>query len=132
MRYYRIKGCRSNYKSHAQKLSADLGEFFKIPFIKPVIKREVSFSNGLRSDAVILLIQQDKGLCIILEVCNTEMDSYFQSKVNELRRNRELILSELTQLLGYPIQHFILAVEGKRIEGVWELSKLIQILREVV
>ncbi|MBI4766898.1 MAG: hypothetical protein HY787_20295 [Deltaproteobacteria bacterium] len=128
--FYRVKGSRSDYKEHARKVSECLAELWKLPGIRPLIKKESPFSNGLRPDAVILLIQQDKGLCILLEVANTETDEYLQAKINELKRNQELIKTELTQLLGYKVPDFILAVKGKEIKGVMPFKTLIQTLKE--
>lgn len=126
--FYRVKGSRSEYKDHARKLSECIGEFFKIKKIKVIAKREIPLSNGLRADAVILLIKDIKGLCAVLEVCRKEADQYFQAKLNEWERFNAH--DELARLFGYEIPHYILTVEGKEVKGIIRFQDLIQILKE--
>jgi hypothetical protein len=52
-----------------------------------------------------LIIKDNRGLCLILEVCNTEPEQYFQSKVN-VWNNWPGSLEYLSQLFKYKIPHF--------------------------
>jgi hypothetical protein len=124
--FYRSLNCRSEFSEHSRKVSQCITELYKLPY-QLSIKREFSFSNGLRSDAVIVLTQQDSAACVILEVCNTETDSYFSAKVRELKRNSELIKKELSQYFQYEIPSFTIVAEGK--SGVMSFQQLLTILR---
>ena len=79
--FYRVPGCKSEFKEHAQLITKTLAEVLKLP-ITSIIHREVVIPEvGLRSDAIVLLTKDNQGLCLILEVMNHEPPEYLQMKL---------------------------------------------------
>jgi len=109
--FYRALDCKSEFSAHSRLLTQALAQILKTPY-NPVIYREHTFTNGLRSDAVILLKNNTKACCFILEVCHTETYEYLKGKYDEWLR-WEGSKNALTQLFGYKIPHFGFVVEGK-------------------
>jgi hypothetical protein len=122
--FYRIPGCKSEYADHARLLTASLVKILTLPH-HAIIHREYTFPNGLRSDAVVLLKKENKGICFILEVCHTETHEYLEGKKNEWLRS-VTAKDELSNLFGYRVRSFGFVVEGKEVGWAVPLNTLIQ------
>jgi len=122
--FYRVPGCKSEYSDHSKLLTQSLSKILQIPY-NPTIYREHTFENGLRSDAVVLLKNGDKGLCFIFEICHTETYSYLKSKHDEWVRWSGAKRA-LTQLFGVKIPHFGFIVEGKEVGFATPLKEVLK------
>jgi hypothetical protein len=61
--YYRIKGCESEYKPHARKLTESLIDILKLNFQTKIFREHSIEEKGLRPDAIVFLTHDGKGLC---------------------------------------------------------------------
>jgi hypothetical protein len=103
--FYRIPGCKSEYKEHAHLITKALAEVLKLPATS-IIHREITIpAVGLRPDAIVLITKNNQGLCLILEVCNNETPEYLQSKIN-VWNNWPESTHFLSNLLNYRIPHY--------------------------
>lgn len=127
--FYRVPGCKSEFKPHRKKLSYTVAHFFKIPSIQPIVKCEQSFPVGLIADCCFLLIKNDVARCGILEVVNYEKRPYLQSKINEWRNWKDA-LTALSELFNYKIPHFDIVTAGIEHEGTFEFSRYIDEVRQ--
>ena len=103
--FYRVPDCKSEYKEHSQLITKALAEVLKLE-VQSTIFREITIPEvGLRPDAICLLIKDNRGLCLILEVCNNETPEYLQSKIN-VWDNWQGATEYLSNLFGYKIPHY--------------------------
>jgi len=103
--YYRTLDCQSEYKEHSRLITKALAEVLKLE-VQSTIFREIAIPEvGLRPDAICLLTKDDRGYCLILEVCNNETPEYLQSKINTWSNWQEDTLY-LSKLFGYKIPHY--------------------------
>ena len=121
--FYRTLDCKSEYKDHARLLTASLAEILKTPY-NPIIYREHTFPNGLRSDAVVLLKNKGKALCFILEVCHTETHDYLKGKHDEWLRQG--ISKTLSELFGFKIPFAAFCVQGKEVSWATPLKEVLK------
>ena len=79
---FRVPGCRSEWKEHAQLTTHALAEIL-IKYPESIIYREPFIQEvSLRPDAICLLKNGNQGRCIILEITNHETQLYFDQKVH--------------------------------------------------
>jgi hypothetical protein len=111
--FYAVKGYRGEYKDHDKAVTHCIKDLIltKLPIS---IRREVSFTLGIRSDVVGIIGKNNKGTAFWLEVCDTETDAYFSQKVTALKNNRPVIIKALTELFATNIPDFTLVVHGKQ------------------
>jgi hypothetical protein len=103
--FYRTLDCKSNYDTHAKKLTQDLASLLK-KFPDSIIYREHTIEAvGLRPDAIILVREGGGGLCAIYECVKTERPEYLEKKKNAWA-SWEGALPYLTKLFGYQIPTF--------------------------
>ncbi len=102
--YYRTLDCRSQYKEHARLITKALAEILKLP-VTSHIQREIATPIGLRPDAIVLLTRHNQGLCLILEVCNTETEAYLEQKINSWNNWPEAT-QFLSNLFTHKIPHY--------------------------
>jgi hypothetical protein len=109
--YYRIIGCKSEYKEHSRLLTKAIAEIHKLNFEAKVYREKTFSSIGLRPDAVVLLTKNNQHLCFILEVCNNEFPEFLQQKVNAWRQC-DGALDLLSKLFETWIKAFDIVVAG--------------------
>lgn len=102
--FYRTLDCKSEYKEHAQLITKSLAEVLKLP-VDSIIQREITTPVGLRPDAIVLLIRNNQGHCLILEVINNETEAYLQQKINTWHNWPEAT-TFLSNLFRYQIPHY--------------------------
>jgi hypothetical protein len=104
--FYRIPGCKSEYKDHAKLLTKQLAEILKA-YPESIIHREHDLTKecGLRPDAICLATKDDHGFCFILEVLVSETETYFESKINTWA-GWSGATEYLSKLFGYRIPNF--------------------------
>lgn len=109
--YFRLLGCKSEYKEHAQLLTKALAEILKPNYLTIILREPTLDEIGLRPDAIVFLTKEDKGLCFILEVCNNEFPEYLTQKVNAWR-GWDGAAEKLSELFGEDIKEFDIVVAG--------------------
>jgi hypothetical protein len=129
--YYRIIGCQSEYKEHAQLLTKALAKILKLNF-ESKIYREVTLKEiGLRPDALVLLTRDNKAVCCVIEVCNNEFPEFLTQKVNALK-NWDGALQTMSLLFETTIKKFDIVVSGNiTAEGIFEFNQYLENLEEV-
>ncbi|MHC1743943.1 MAG: hypothetical protein AB9873_13045 [Syntrophobacteraceae bacterium] len=101
--FFRLVGCRSDYKEHAQLLTQYLANIIKS--YQCVIYREHEVKPiSLRSDAIVLLIKENKGRCLVVEVVNQETQQYLNQKREAWKWDGAT--EYLSGLFGYRIPYF--------------------------
>lgn len=112
-KFYATKNYRGSYKDHDKAVTHCIKDLIltKLPIS---IRREVSFTLGIRSDVVGIIGKNNKGTAFWLEVCDTETDAYFDQKATALKNNRPVIIKALTELFATNIPDFTLIVYGKQ------------------
>lgn len=128
--YFRLHGCRSEYKEHSVLLTKALAEILK-PNYQTMILREPTLDEiGLRPDAIIFLTKEDKGLCFILEVCNNEFPSFLAQKVNAWKV-WDGASKKLSELFGEDIKEFDIVVSGDiEAEGTFNFNAYMEAINE--
>jgi hypothetical protein len=122
--FYRVIGCKSEYKEHAQLITKALAEILKLE-VQSTIFREITIPEvGLRPDAICLITKDNQGYCMILEVMNNETPEYLQSKIN-VWENWQRDTQFLSQLFKYKIPHY-------EVVPVTVLDGFISFLKEAV
>jgi len=102
---FRLIGCKSEWKEHAQLLTNALADII-IEYPDSIIFREHSIKEvGLRPDAVCLIIKENLARCVILEVMNNETEKYLEQKKNTWKQWKEAT-EYLSNLFGYKIPHY--------------------------
>jgi hypothetical protein len=129
--YFRLPGCKSEYKEHAQLLTKALTEILKIN-LQSTIKREITLNEiGLRPDALILLTRDNQSVCFILEVCNNEFPEFLQQKVNAWRQWGGA-LETLSQFFETKIKAFDIVVSGDiTADGTFNLKSYLEEVKNV-
>jgi hypothetical protein len=110
--YWHTPEYRGEYKEHDQLITQNIVELHK-PEINPILKREVSFSCGLRSDITALLVKGNKARCAIIEVDLSETIEYLTGKFNQWTAWKDA-RSALSQLFGFEIPTFDLVSTSGR------------------
>jgi hypothetical protein len=129
--YYRIIGCKSEYKEHSRLLTKAIAEIHKLNYEVKVYREKTISSIGLRPDAIVLLTKNNQHLCFILEVCNNEFPEFLQQKVNAWRQ-WENALHALSEFLEMRIQAFDIVVSGDiSAEGTFEFNQYLKDIQEV-
>jgi hypothetical protein len=101
--FFRLPGCRSEYQEHSQLLSKCLANIIKS--YQSVIHREHEVKPlGLRADAIVLLIKENMGRCLIVEVVNNETKEYLNQKRQAWKWDGAT--KYLSELFGYRIPYF--------------------------
>lgn len=80
--YFRLPGCKSDYKEHAQHLTKALASIIKLNYTTTIFREHEIKEVGLRPDALVLLNRGNEALCIVLEVMNNETPQYLTQKIN--------------------------------------------------
>lgn len=129
--FFRLPGCKSEYKEHAQLLTKALAEILKLNLTSKII-REITLNEiGLRPDALVLLIKNNQAVCFILEICNNEFPEFLQQKVNAWRQWNGA-LEALSQFLETKIKAFDIVVAGDiSAEGTFEFNQFLKDIKEV-
>lgn len=108
--FFRVKGCRSEFKEHAQMLSECLTEL-KCRYDLTVYREHSIKEVGLRPDAICLARKENQGWCFFLEVCHNEPLIYLKQKLSALRSwkggNRYL-----SELFGITVPCFDIVIKG--------------------
>lgn len=103
--WFRIPGCKSQYEQHAKALTKSLTKILILNRLS-LIFREVTITEvGLRPDAIVLLINNNQGLCFVYEEVINETEAYYQRKVDTWE-HWSGALPYLSQLTGYRIHDF--------------------------
>jgi hypothetical protein len=111
--FFRLPGCRSNYKEHAKLLTWALAEILKFPSTEATIFREHSLPIGLRPDALIFLRKKSVGRVFYCEIVNNESQNYLNQKFNAFD-SWSGSLPYLSNLFGgYKIPHYEYLVVGR-------------------
>lgn len=109
--FWRTPGCKSEFKDHARFLTSLLADYLS-KYPDSIIFREHFISEiGLRADAIILLVKDGKGKCIILEAMVNETEDYLTQKKN-VWKQWDGAIEHLSRLFGYHIKSF--QVIGKK------------------
>lgn len=119
--FFRIPGCKSEYKEHSQLLSKVIAEIIKTNLVSKIMREPNVSEAGLRPDAIVLLARDNKGLCFILEVANNEKEDYLCQKVNTWL-HWDSAKEALSELLGLKISCFDIVVAGNAITGTFEFQ----------
>jgi hypothetical protein len=129
--YFRLPGCKSEYKEHAQLLTKALAEIKKLKLNSKII-REVTLNEiGLRPDALVLITKDNQAVCFVLEVCNNEFPEFLQQKVNAWRQWGEA-LKTLSQLFETEIKAFDIVVSGDiTADGTFNLNQYLEEIKHV-
>lgn len=80
--YFRIPGCASEYGEHARLLTRTLAEILMLPFEATIFREHTIPAVGLRPDALIMLTDHNRALCLVLEAVNHESDRSLETKRN--------------------------------------------------
>ena len=116
----------SGFGEHDKKLTEALVKIMKL--WKCYIYREHSIEEvGLRPDAIVIVVKDNKACCIILEVVNTEPDNYLKQKFTTWKgwKNNLSYLSSLTMT---EVPFFIFCTYGRQVEGIPRLDSLIRLM----
>jgi hypothetical protein len=103
--FFRVPGCKSEYGEHARMLTRMLATLLKLPFQATIFREHTIAEVGLRPDALVLLTDANRGICMVLEVVRFEGERSLQTKRNVWRAWPQAI-PYLSQLFGTPIRHF--------------------------
>jgi hypothetical protein len=124
--YFRLPGCKSEYKEHAQLLTKSLAEILKIKINSKIVREATLNEIGLRPDALVLLTKENQALCFILEVCNNEFPEFLQQKVNAWKQ-WDGSLEILSQLFKTKIKAFDIVVSGDiTADGTLEFNQYLE------
>lgn len=129
--YYRLPGCKSEYKEHAKLLSEALTEVL-IAYPDSIIHRELVIPEiSLRPDAAILLRKEGKGRCFFIEVVNNETELYLNQKITALRTWKNS-LTFLSRLFKYCIPHFDIIITGdSAVGGTLQFKSFLEEVKQV-
>jgi hypothetical protein len=120
--YFRLVGCKSEYKEHAQLLTKALAEIIKLNLNAKINREKELQEIGLRPDALILLTRENQQLCIVLEVCNNEFPEYLTQKVNTWKQ-WDGATDALSKLFETQIKAYDIVVLGDtQVDGVFEFN----------
>ena len=102
--YYRLPGCTSTYEPHAQFISVQIAAILKL-YPESLIRRECWIEPiHRRADFIALIINNNhKGLCVIVECLLNESDDDFRSK-EKTWRSFDGALDYLTELFQLPVK----------------------------
>lgn len=80
--FYRIPGCKSEWKEHAQLVTRIITDIL-VRYPDSIVFREHSIEEvGLRPDAIVLIVDGDRGGISIVEAVLNEAQSYLEMKSN--------------------------------------------------
>lgn len=119
--YFKLPHSKSEYAEHARLLTEALAQILKANSTCKIFREHTIAEKGLRPDAIVVLKKENQGLCLVLEVCHTETESYLQQKINTWRYWQDA-KTYLSQLTGYKIPHF----------DVIRSAQLVNYLKEVL
>lgn len=109
--YYAVNNYQGEYKEHDRLITSHISRLILLGY--PItILREVAFPVGLRSDLLVLIGKNGKGICAVIEVANNETPDYLEKKAVTWRHWNEAT-DELSRLFGIDIPSFTLVVSGK-------------------
>lgn len=103
--FFRIPGCKSEYGEHARLLTRILAEILKLPFTVSIFREHTISAIGLRPDALILMTDHSRALCLVLEAVNQESNRSLETKRNVWNQWPDA-KKYLSQLFGVTISHF--------------------------
>lgn len=126
--FYRIKGSEDTFKEHSRLLTKSLIDIIKLPY-QHIVKREFSITEkGLRPDAIGVIRNEDRAICYVLEVCNSEEKPYLLQKVNTWRMWREA-KECLGKIFGLTIPEFHIVVSGEAIGGTHGFNQFLEAIK---
>lgn len=123
--YFKLPNCDSEYKEHSQLLTRALADILKLNLSAQVIREPSIKEVGLRPDALVFLTKDERGLCIVLEVCNNEFPEYLIQKIN-VWKNWKGAKEKLSELFNTPIQDFDFVVSGDFEAEAFELQSYLK------
>jgi uncharacterized protein YlzI (FlbEa/FlbD family) len=127
--YYRLPGCKSEWKEHAQLLTKMIAEILKLPYRTFVLREKPIEEVAMRPDALCLIINGDKAACLVIEVCNNETEDYLKQKVNTWI-HWQGAKNYLGKLFGFAVPHFFIAVSGGTVvEGTIDFKDILEELK---
>jgi len=99
--YFKVPGCESEYKLHAQLLTKTLIQILKIYPQTEIWREHYIPEISLRPDALVLLKKGDLARMLIVEVCESETEEYLMAKLNLWKKHPAAlrILSEITKIM---------------------------------
>ncbi len=103
--FFRLPGCKSDYGEHARLLTRILAEILKLPFAVSIFREHTIQAVGLRPDALILITDHNRALCLVLEAVNQESDRSLETKRNVWNQWADA-KKYLGQLFRVTIPHF--------------------------
>jgi hypothetical protein len=123
--FFRLHGCKSEYKEHAQLLTQALARIIKLNLPYKIYREHTIQSVSLRPDAIVLIHKKPKGLCFILEVVNYETEEYLTKKINAWA-HWEKGLWYLSGLFGIEIPCFDIVVAGTDLKAQFQFKKYLE------
>lgn len=131
-KYYRIKGCRSDYKEHARAVTAVLASIIKLNLDYKILREPTLKNIGLRPDSLIMLTKNNHSLVMVLEVCLEESKIFLEQKVHAWQQY-DAALEELSTLFQTTIEAYDIVVSGDYIpEGTFEFNQYLENIKEVI
>ena len=103
--YFRLRGCRSDFKEHSQLITRHLVQIKKLPIQSIVIREHFIEAVSLRPDSIILLVRDGQACCLVLEVQNHEGEQSIEKKRNVWAHWPEAT-AYLSKLFDRPVPHF--------------------------
>lgn len=130
--WFRVKGCLSEYKSHARALTSALASIIKLNLDYKILREPTLKNIGLRPDSLIMLTKNDKSIVMVLEVCLNELPVFLDQKVHAWQQY-DAALEELSTLFQpYIIKYYDIVVLGDYIpEGTQEFNSYLQEVKNV-
>jgi hypothetical protein len=124
--FFRLPGCKSEYKEHAQLLTKSLASIIKLNYQTKIFREHTIAEKGLRPDSLILLTKDNQALCFCLEVCNNEFPEFLQQKINTWNSWEES-KDYLSQLFKTKIKEIDFVVSGDiTADGTFNLQSFLK------
>ncbi len=102
--YFKTPDSRSEFKEHAQLVTAHLVQIKKLPVDSVIMREHFIEPVSLRPDVLILLTRDTQGCCFVLEVLNHEGAHSVEMKRNVWNHWPERT-SYLSRLFHRPVPH---------------------------
>jgi hypothetical protein len=126
--WYAVNEYEGQFKEHDQKRTELIARLIRLKLPISVFT-EVSFPIGIRSDLVVLIGKENKAICAVIEVANTEVKKpeYLNQKIVAWKNWTEAP-QYLSNLFKIPIPHFSLVVEGMTHPLAVDFTKFMEVL----
>ena len=125
--FFRLPGCKSEYKEHAKALTNVLVEIIKLNLDYKIFREPTVKGISLRPDALVHLQKNDHSIIMVLEVCLNELPIFLDQKVHAWQQY-DAALEELSTLFQpYIIKSYDIVVSGDYIpEGTQEFNSYLK------